>query len=137
MKWATFHHPDFSLPVMRRKAGEELVSLIGGSAAIILSRGASEVYGHCYPNRKAYYASLARLRERGLVVQSRTDGSMPGLRLTDAGRDRLPPYYDPQRFWNRKWNKWWYVLMFDVPEKDRAYRDELRRFLKKERLGCL
>jgi len=137
MKWVTFHHPDISLPVLRRKAGEELVSLIGGTAAMILSRGASEVYGHCYPSRDAYYASLARLRKRGLVVQSKTDGSMPGLRLTEAGTNRLPPYSDPQRFWNQKWNGWWYVLMFDVPEKDRAYRDELRKFLKRERLGCL
>ncbi len=125
------------MPVVRRKAGEELVSLVGGIAAVVLSRGASEIYGHCYPNRKAYYASVSRLKKKGLVVQSKTDGSMPTLRLTDDGRSRLPPCFDPHRFWDRKWNKWWYLLMFDVPEKDRAYRDVFRKFLKKERLGCL
>ena len=137
MQWATFHHPDIALPVVRRKAGEELLSLLGGVAAMVLSRGASEIYGHCYPNRDAYNNSISRLKKKGLVIQSKTDGSMPGLRLTQDGKGRLPPYFDPHRFWDKKWNKWWYILMFDVPEKDRAYRDTLRAFLKRERFGCL
>ncbi len=29
------------------------------------------------------------------------------------------------------------MLIFDVPEKDRPYRDTLRRFLKQLRMGCL
>lgn len=137
MKWQSFHHPDLSLPVIRRKAGEELVSLLGGVAAMVLSRGASEIYAHCYPNRTAYHNSISRLKKKGLIIQSKTDGSMPELYLTREGKELLPPCFDPERYWDKKWNRWWYILMFDVPERDRAYRDTLRAFLKRERFGCL
>lgn len=137
MKWRVFHHPDVSIPVIRRKAGDELVSLLGGSVAFMLTSGRINLYSSGYPNRKAYYASIARLKKKGLIIQSKTDGSMPGLRLTPEGKKKLPAYHNPEEFWNRRWNGWWYVLMFDVPERNRRYRDTLRRFLKSERLGCL
>lgn len=111
--------------------------LLEGMASIVLSRGASELYGHCYPSRKAYYASIRRLKERGLIVQSAGDGNMPSIRLSDEGKKQVPAYYNPEQFWRMKWNGLWYVLMFDVPEINRSYRDELRRFLKGERFGCL
>ncbi|VGO21840.1 hypothetical protein SCARR_03919 [Pontiella sulfatireligans] len=131
MKWKTFHHPDIALPVIRRKISEELIELLGGTAAFILSRGASDIYSHCYPNERAFKASLSRLQKKGLLVKPKTDGSMPSLALTTEGQAKVPDYLNPQMFWSKKWNKWWYVLMFDVPEKDRKYRNTLRAFLKK------
>lgn len=137
MKWEAFHHPDISLPIIRRKAGDELITLLAGTAKMVLSGGASEIYGHCYPNQRAFHASIARLRKKGLLITPHTDGTFPELRLTPAGEARLPAYYAPQRYWSRHWNKWWYVLMFDVPEKERQYRNTLRAFLKRLRFGCL
>jgi phenylacetic acid degradation operon negative regulatory protein len=137
MKWKRFHHPDISLPVVRRRISEELITLLAGTAAMVISRGASEIYGHCYPSRRAYRASVARLKERGLVTHSQTDGSLPPIRLTDEGEALLPVYCNPESHWSKRWNKWWYVLMFDVPEAERKYRDALRSFLKKNRFGCL
>lgn len=137
MKWIPFHHPDLSLPVVRRRAGDELITLLGGTAAMILSKGASEIYGHCYPSQRAFKASVSRLAKRGLLVTPHRDGSMPDLRLTPEAEALLPAYYTPEKQWNKPWNHWWYVLMFDVPEKDRPYRNQLRGFLKRLRFGCL
>lgn len=137
MQWKAFHHPDISLPVVRRKACDELITLLAGTAELFLSRGASALYGHCYPNSRAYNAAVTRLQKRGLVSARKTDGSLPSLKLTQEGETGLPAYYHPHTHWNKSWNKWWYVLMFDVPERERPYRDTLRRFLKKMRFGCL
>jgi len=137
MKWEPFHHPDLSLPVIRRKMGDELITLLSASSDLVLSGGASAIYGHCYPNRRAFQASIARLRKKGLVVTPHTDGSLPGLQLTPEGAARLPAYYTPLRHWSKNWNQWWYVLMFDVPEKERRSRNTLRAFLKGLRFGCL
>ncbi len=104
---------------------------------MVLSGGASEIYGHCYPSRRAYHASVARLKNKGFVTHSKTDGSLPSITLTAEGEAQLPAYCNPERHWSKRWNKWWYVLMFDVPEAERKYRDTLRSFLKKNRFGCL
>jgi phenylacetic acid degradation operon negative regulatory protein len=137
MKWKAFHHPDISLPVIRRKACDDLMILLEETTCLVLSRGASAIYGHCYPNPRAFNAAAARLQKKGFVAKRQTDGSLPSLTLTHAGKQRLPPYCHPHDHWDKQWNKWWYVLMFDVPERERSYRDILRRFLKEMRLGCL
>ena len=137
MNWQTLHHPDLSLPVIRRKAGQELLTLFAGTAELLLSAGRSTIYASCYPNNQAYLASLRRLHKQGLIAVSHTDGSMPDIKLTSAALAGLPPYCTPEKYWNKRWNKWWYVLMFDVPEKNRSYRDTLRKFLRKMRCGCL
>ena len=137
MQWLPFHHPNISLPVIRRKAGEELMTLLAGTTELVLSSGLSTIYRGCYPNTRAFDASVSRLRKKGLIATSKTDGSLPSLNLTHEAKAKLPPYYNPHKFWNRRWNKWWYVLMFDVPEIDRPYRDTLRAFLKQRQFGCL
>ncbi|VGO13830.1 hypothetical protein PDESU_02387 [Pontiella desulfatans] len=137
MKWETLHHPDISLPVIRRKVGEELVTLLDQTAGMVLSAGACDFYGHCYPSRKAFHASVNRLRKKGLLIAPHTDGTLPELRLTDEAESLVPVYYWPDKLWSKPWNRWWYVLMFDVPERERLYRDQLREFLKRLRFGCL
>ena len=137
MKWESFQHPDLSLPVVRRKVGDEMITLLSASADRVLSGGARAIYGHCYPSQRAFHASIARLRKKGLVVMPHSDGSLPGLQLTPKGTARLPAYYTPLHHWSKRWNQWWYVLMFDVPETERRYRNTLRAFLKGLRFGCL
>jgi len=137
MNWKTFYHPDISLPVIRRKAGEELISLLAGTAELVLSGGHSTIYKGCYPNTRAFDASLYRLRKKGVIAASKTDGTLPILKLTPAAEMQLPPYLNPEKFWNKSWGKLWYLLMFDVPEKQRSYRDTLRTFLKQRHFGCL
>lgn len=137
MNWDTLHHPDISLPVLKRKAGQELVSLLAGSAELLLSGGRSTLYTKCYPSTHAFQMSISRLEKKGLITISKTDGSMPEIKLNSCANTELPAYYNPERLWCKRWNRWWYILMFDVPEKDRAYRDTLRKFLRRMRCGCL
>jgi hypothetical protein len=63
MIWKSFHHPDISLPVIRRHAGDELVTLLAGTAELVLSRGLSTIYRNCYPNLRAFNASVSRLKK--------------------------------------------------------------------------
>lgn len=137
MKWYSFHHPDISLPVIRRKVSGELITLLAGTAELVASRGLRTIYRKCYPSTQAFESSIARLRKNGLIATTRIDGSLPNLRLTPKAQSNLPDYLTPRKYWDKKWNKWWYILMFDVPEKERAYRDNLRNFLKNKRCGCL
>lgn len=137
MEWLHFHHPDISLPVIRRHISDELVLLLSGTTELLLSRGLSTLYKNYYPNTHAYHAAVSRLKKRGLITTGSKHGEIPEIQLTSEAKKKVPPYLTPEKFWNRRWNKWWYVLMFDVPEINRSYRDTLRTFLKKRRLGCL
>ena len=107
-------------------------------SALFMSRGGwALVNRHTYPNRAAFRNASMRLRNKGLVVSQSTGGFVPKLFLSDRGRDQIPAYFRPEKFWNQRWNNIWYVLVYDVPEVDRKYRDVLRLFLKRMRMGCL
>jgi len=131
-----FHDPDISLPVIRRRAGEALLDLIAWYGLIILTSG--KPFGRSgFPSRQAYYNALRRLREAGLIAYKRKPDNEQVLILTREGDARLSDAFKPERFWNKKWNRFWYVLVYDVPEENRQYRDSLRGFLERLRMGCL
>lgn len=137
MNWCEFHHPDLSWPVIRRRAGIEVVEMLE-LAALFLTRGGWGLLNKsCYPNQAAYRNATSRLRKSGLIVNRFDEGETPRLILTDEGRDELPAYFFPEKPWKRKWTGIWYLLVYDVPEIDRKYRNVLRRFLKRMRMGCL
>jgi DNA-binding transcriptional regulator PaaX len=137
MNWKSFHHPDWSLPVVRRRAQEEWLDLLEDLAEILATGGRSHLWEHTYPNLRAYHNSMSRLRKTGLLVRHNNDGKLPYLKLTERGRNSLPAYHFPEKLWDTKWNGIWYTLIFDVPESERHYRDTLRAFLKRMRMGCL
>lgn len=88
-----------------------------------------------YPNRTAYYQAVGRLAKQGLLVKEQGLDA-PQLRISQEGTDSLEAYLRPDKWWNRKWNGIWYLLVYDVPETDRSYRNTLRQFLKHQRMGC-
>ncbi len=137
MNWKPFHHPDLSLPVVRRRASEEWLDILGGIGEILMTRGRSISWSKTFPTSTAYRSAMSRLQKKGLII--RTDGrdDLPRLILTEAGKSSRPDYHCPDKFWNKRWNGIWYMLIFDVPEKERHYRDTLRKFLKQLRMGCL
>lgn len=57
--------------------------------------------------------------------------------LTEKGKRSVSRFCERTAPWPKKWNGIWYVLFYDVPEKSRRYRDVLRSFLKRMRMGCL
>ncbi len=88
-----------------------------------------------YPNRTAYYQAVGRLAKQGLVVKEQGLDT-PKLTLSEEGAESLEAYFRPDVWWSRKWNGIWYILVYDIPEADRAYRNIFRQFLKRQRLGC-
>ncbi|MCF7849180.1 MAG: hypothetical protein K9M45_10035 [Kiritimatiellales bacterium] len=107
-------------------------------SAVFFGRGGWGLLSRSYyPDQKAYRNAVYRLRRDGLIVAGGQGGKTPRLALSPAAQENLPVYFDPEKAWNRKWNGIWYMFVYDVPEVDRSYRDVLRRFLKRLRLGCL
>lgn len=137
MDWEKFHHPDWSLPVVKRRLSEEWIDLLSGVGDVLASNGRSLAWNKTYPSPAAYYSAMSRLRKVGLVVRHDDGGNLPHLKLTPLGRARLPAYHRPGKFWDSRWNGIWYTLIFDVPETERHYRDTLRGFLKRMHMGCL
>lgn len=137
MDWMEFHHPDWSLPVVKRRISEEWIDLMNDVGEVLATNGRSLLWNKSYPSQTAYQAAMWRLRKSGLAVTHHDDGKLPTLKLTDEGRSQLPAYHRPEALWNTKWNGIWYVIIFDVPESERAYRDTLRRVLRRLRMGCL
>lgn len=136
MNLRSFHHPDFCPRVIRRRAAEQLLDFLVETAIVLVSRGRS-IPEPFYPSQSAYHSAISRLRKKGLIAHRREGGRPPFLELTEEGEARLPAYSRRRAPWPDAWNGIWYVLFYDVPEKDRPYRDTLRKFLKQMRMGQL
>ena len=137
MDWISFHHPDISWPVVRRRAGVEFMELLELTSLFLTRGGWAMVNRRCYPNNAAYQNATSRLRKKGLIIHRNDGAETPKLILSDVGRSALPSYFDPEKQWDRTWNGIWYLMMYDIPEVDKTYRNVLRKFLKRMRMGCL
>jgi phenylacetic acid degradation operon negative regulatory protein len=137
MKWVDFHSPNISLPVVKRRLGLELAELLNSAGLFLTQGGWGLLKQNCYPDRRAYYNATQRLRKKGLLASGSVGGRTPELRLTNEGCEGMAACFRPENSWNRKWKGIWYMFVYDIPEKDRQYRDVLRQFLKRLRLGCL
>ena len=136
MSGRLFHHPDLSLPVMTRQAEAELVDSLTWFGEFVLTRGRSAWRSPRYRSRAAYWNAVRRLRRKGVVAYRRRGGAAPVLHVTPLVEDDQATH-NPDDWWRRRWSGTWYVLVYDVPEAQRRYRDHLRRLLLKERCGCL
>lgn len=131
-----FHHPDISLPVIRRRTNEALLDMLFFYGELLCTRGWSLRWSSCFPSRTSYYAAVSRLRKSGVIAYRREKDAEPVLQLSDD--DYTPrEVFHPERFWKHKWQGSWNVLVYDVPESQRAFRDGIRRFLVRLRMGCL
>ena len=137
MDWIEFHHPDISWPVIRRRAGVEIMEMLDLASTFLTRGGWGLLNQACYPNQAAFLNATSRLRKSGLIVKRSEGAKTPELILSDTGKGTLPDYFTPEIMWKRKWNGIWYLLIYDVPEVDRRYRNVLRQFLKRMRMGCL
>ena len=114
---------------------EEILELLVWYLRVCSTGGRSLGWSDSYPNRGAFNQAVYRLRKAGLLVH-RTGGET-ALALSPNVEKRLRAAHRPRRFWKRRWRGRWYVLVYDVPEKNRVYRDVLRGFLREQRMGCL
>lgn len=137
MNWVDFHHPDLSPTVLRRRAADEFLDFLYEVGDLTRLRHRYFTHAWDYPSRTAYFRAVYRLRDKGLVAYRREGGRNPVIRLTGKGKASRPDAFRPEQRWSRRWNKLWYVLVYDVPEKDRGYRNVLRSFLKRMQMGRL
>lgn len=132
-----FHNPDLSWRVLGRRATGEIIDYLFWVAALGLSGGRSLLWRDWSAHPTTYYMAIARLKKSGLIVsRTRRNGKIV-LDFSAEAAARQPPWATPKKYWNRKWNGFWYVLVYDVPESRRVYRNALRRFLEHQRMGCL
>lgn len=135
-KWPSFHNPDVSLTVLRRRVSEELLEALEYLLRVGVTGGRALLWHDWFRSDPAYLTALSRLRKAGLIVTKLGRGGEVLLDLVNPSTSQRP-WVRPESHWNRTWNGIWYVLVYDVPEKQRAYRDTLRHFLERQRMGCL
>lgn len=137
MRGEWFHHPDFCATVMRRRLTADLLDLAEDILKAWATGMRSILWSRAEPGETAYRLAQYRLEKAGFLAYRRVGGRPAVLAVTDAGLARQSPAVRPERRWNRRWHGRWNVLVYDVPESRRFYRDVLRRFLRRQRLGRL
>lgn len=87
--------------------------------------------------RNGFRRQLQRL-EKQRWLESREAGSKDRFyRLTEAGRLAALGGRDPETNWNRRWDRHWRLVLFDVPEAKGTARNRLRNFLRQRGFGYL
>lgn len=82
------------------------------------------------------YARQIALLERQKFIKVR-GGDSRVYSLTKAGRLQALGGRDPVAQWQRPWDGYWRIVLFDVPVRRDADRLKLRRYLRKRGFGCL
>jgi phenylacetic acid degradation operon negative regulatory protein len=131
------HKTKVSPGILRRQICAELVDFLGMAIEGVLTRGKALAWNRSFPRMTAYHQALYRLRRDGLIARRDARAGSPTMELTSKGRQYVSDEIVPERFWNKRWDGCWYVLMYDVPERERRYRNALNRFLTRMRMGCL
>ena len=108
--------------VRQHEIEADLIDLLGVLGDVFRTQGRSWDWNRTKPVSTAFRMALHRLRRAGLVVHPSQGGKTPGLHLTRKGDGRISAVIRPERMWHRRWSGVWYILMYDVPEKDRHYR---------------
>lgn len=136
MNLDSFHHPDICLPVLRSRAADFLVDMLDFYGEAICTRGKSATWCSCFPSNTAYRSAIHRLRRKGVVASHRRKDGSSVLRLA-VTRKTTNPALRPERRWNARWDGIWRVMVYDISEKERCFRNSLRSFLSSLRMGCL
>ena len=136
MKTLSLHHPDVSLTVMGRRTAGFFLDCVATYAEFLVSRGRCGLVRGCFPSDGAYRAAVQRLRSAGVVVyRKRHDGSRV-IALSGHGY-AVPDELNPERLWNKRWDGLWRVLVYDIEESERGFRNGLRNYLQRLRMGYL
>ena len=87
-------------------------------------------------SKKKFNGLLNRMDREGYLQRVLVDGKVH-FRLTGAGKRLLVKTWPVLRTRKDTWDGFWRVIIFDVKEKDRKSRDDLRKKLVKMGLGRL
>lgn len=75
------------------------------------------------------YMTLANLRRYGFL-ESKKISEKTYYQLTIKGKKKVQELYVRKKIESKKWDKKWRILVFDIPEEKRKFRENLRRTLK-------
>jgi len=80
---------------------------------------------------KYYQNAVSRLRQKGYITFEEVKGKK-FLRITEKGKRRLAEYNKGERKIEKpkRWDGKWRIVIFDIPEKKKIVRNNLRRELK-------
>lgn len=141
--YGTIFRLDFSCrfrlaAAMNPKTEEFLYFLLWGGETLMQPtfRNLNESFeGWAY--RTGARQQLAALEKRKLIEKKRGNVAGRIYRLTEIGRLAALGGRDPLQRWDRSWDGWWRVVIFDLPERENTSRVRLRRFLKSGGFGFL
>ena len=126
-----------SWKLVRRRLVDEMTDVLLFYGDLVNSRGYALGWGNCFRTKSSYYSAVDRLKKQGIIARRGDRYGPAQLVALEAAHGRLSDFYRAEKFWDRRWNGVWQVLMYDVPESERSYRDALRTFLKQHRMGGL
>ena len=86
--------------------------------------------------KKKYRDLVGRLYREGYIQRVLIDRAV-NYRITGAGRRKLIELYPTLKVADQKWDGFWRIVIFDIPERKRRARDGLRNQLKKMGFGKL
>lgn len=87
--------------------------------------------------RKSYYKALRRLMATGEIEKKVDDRGGVFFRVTPQGWQRLTKRFSLQSWRRKKWDGFWRQAIFDIEEKYRLEREEIRSKLKSLGFGML
>lgn len=112
-----------------------VIAAVGVIACIAVAPGLGIVFKRYGIKRRLQGNSyvptiLSRLKKKGLV-RFEGEGSKRHVAITDAGRGYLMTKRASltKRKQTRRWDGYWRIVMFDIPESQKNRRDALRREL--------
>lgn len=127
-------------PVHVHPKTEEFLNLLLWSAEMLakptfrrLTMGSYE--GWLY--RNGLSDRIRALQKRGTLEANGSSRKDRCYRLTEHGRLHALGGRDPQAQWSRVWDRRWRLVLFDVPVRYSARREDLRRSLREQAFGCL
>jgi phenylacetic acid degradation operon negative regulatory protein len=123
---------------MRAKT-EEFLNLLLWTADMIFRptfRNLTDSYeGWAY--RNGLLRQITRLEQQRILERDKQVSEDRLYRLTGQGKICALGGRDPEAQWSRRWDGNWRMVVFDVPEKQNARREQLRRYLRRKHFGYL
>ncbi len=133
-----FRHKDICWPIARRAATSLLLYTAIEWISFLATRGRSLLWTAPDTNARRYREAQYRLRRAGWIAYRRNKGRDPVLLpAPEKSWDLLPPALRPGKRWNRRWRGTWWLLSYDVPERNRGYRRNLARLVTELGMGRL
>ncbi|NCC53754.1 MAG: hypothetical protein EOM20_21460 [Spartobacteria bacterium] len=133
-----FPEPPPSWAVMRNKVGDALLDMMLFYGETLFSRGRSLLRtGNTFRSDSAHDCALYRLRRQGIAVMKTQGHEVITVDLSPESRLMRRYLERPESYWDRKWDGVWYVIMYDVPEKERGMRNSFRQICRNWKMGLL